>query len=423
MSFHGKWQSGQLLSRVTTDLSAIRRFAGFGLLFLVINILQVTAVTVVLLHMYWPLGLVVAFAAASGRVALDALREGLRRRVAAGPGRAGRPGHPRRGGRGRHPGDQVVRPQRSTSRSSTTPRRQQLHGTSHGQGPAGRPVLDLPRDDPQPRRRGRAAARRHRRRPGRPDARRAGRLHHADAVAGVAGRLARRDPGDGPGGDDRRRPHLRDLRHRARHRRPAGRRDRRAPRGHLRFEHVDFAFPDGPTSRCCATSTSTSSPARRSRSSAPPARARPPSRRWCRACTTSPPAGSPSTASTSATSTLEQPAHARRHGVRGADAVLDERPREPHARPRRRHRGRDRRGARGRAGRLRPRPAVGPRHPHRRAGHVALRRPAPAARAGPGRARPAARARARRPAVGPRRAHRDARRGGAAPRARRRRPA
>ena len=63
MSFHSKWQSGQLLSRVTTDLSAIRRFAGFGLLFLIINILQVTAVTAVLLHMYWPLGLVVAFAA------------------------------------------------------------------------------------------------------------------------------------------------------------------------------------------------------------------------------------------------------------------------------------------------------------------------------------------------------------------------
>ena len=63
MSFHSKWQSGQLLSRVTTDLSAIRRFAGFGLLFLIINVLQVTAVTAVLLHMYWPLGLVVAFAA------------------------------------------------------------------------------------------------------------------------------------------------------------------------------------------------------------------------------------------------------------------------------------------------------------------------------------------------------------------------
>ncbi|MET1062176.1 MAG: ABC transporter ATP-binding protein [Aeromicrobium sp.] len=64
MSFHSKWQSGQLLSRATTDLSAIRRFSGFGLLFLVINTLQVTTVTIVLLHMYWPLGLVVAATAA-----------------------------------------------------------------------------------------------------------------------------------------------------------------------------------------------------------------------------------------------------------------------------------------------------------------------------------------------------------------------
>jgi len=64
MSFHSKWGSGQLLSRATTDLAAIRRFSGFGLLFLIINILQVTAVTVVLLNMYWPLGLVVAATAA-----------------------------------------------------------------------------------------------------------------------------------------------------------------------------------------------------------------------------------------------------------------------------------------------------------------------------------------------------------------------
>ena len=63
MSFHTRWESGQLLSRATQDLSAIRRFSGFGLLFLVINVLQVTVVTGVLLHLYWPLGLVVAAAA------------------------------------------------------------------------------------------------------------------------------------------------------------------------------------------------------------------------------------------------------------------------------------------------------------------------------------------------------------------------
>ncbi len=62
MAFHGRWQSGQLLSRVTNDLSSIRRFFGFGLLFLVMNMLQLVVVTMVLLKMYWPLGLVVAAA-------------------------------------------------------------------------------------------------------------------------------------------------------------------------------------------------------------------------------------------------------------------------------------------------------------------------------------------------------------------------
>ena len=64
MGFHTRWQSGQLLSRATTDLSSIRRFSGFGMLFLLINVVQLVATTLVLLHMYWPLGLVVALAAA-----------------------------------------------------------------------------------------------------------------------------------------------------------------------------------------------------------------------------------------------------------------------------------------------------------------------------------------------------------------------
>ncbi|MFI7614738.1 ABC transporter ATP-binding protein [Nonomuraea terrae] len=63
MAFHGDWQSGQLLSRATTDLSTIRRFLGFGMLFLVMNILQVVTVIVLLLNKYWPLGLLVAASA------------------------------------------------------------------------------------------------------------------------------------------------------------------------------------------------------------------------------------------------------------------------------------------------------------------------------------------------------------------------
>ncbi len=59
MSFHGRWESGQLLSRVMNDLSTIRRFLSFGLVFLLLNMIQITVVTAILLAMYWPLGVVV----------------------------------------------------------------------------------------------------------------------------------------------------------------------------------------------------------------------------------------------------------------------------------------------------------------------------------------------------------------------------
>ncbi|MFG1706786.1 ABC transporter ATP-binding protein [Nonomuraea sp. M3C6] len=72
MGFHGDWQSGQLLSRATTDLSTIRRFLGFGMLFLVMNVLQLITVTVLLLNKYWPLGLLVA--ASSVPIVLVSLR-------------------------------------------------------------------------------------------------------------------------------------------------------------------------------------------------------------------------------------------------------------------------------------------------------------------------------------------------------------
>ena len=264
MSFHSQWQSGQLLSRATTDLSAIRRFFGFGMLFLVVNIRRSWSSRIVLLtctgRSVWSSPHVRA-----DRVALDALREGLRRRLAPRPGPAGRPRHPGRGGRGRHPGDQVVRPQRPTSPSSTTWQRPTLLDDQRGQGPAVGAVLDLPRDDPQPRRRRRAAARRDRRRPRRADARRARRVHHPDALAGVAGRLARRDPGDGPGGHDRGRAGARDLRHPARHRlrrRPRRPRAARPPALRARRLHLPRRVRH---SRSCATSTSTCAPGRDAR--------------------------------------------------------------------------------------------------------------------------------------------------------------
>jgi ATP-binding cassette, subfamily B, bacterial len=55
--FHDRWQSGQLLSRATTDLSAIRRFAGFGIVFLITNLITFVIVSVLLIHLNWWLGL------------------------------------------------------------------------------------------------------------------------------------------------------------------------------------------------------------------------------------------------------------------------------------------------------------------------------------------------------------------------------
>jgi ATP-binding cassette, subfamily B, bacterial len=58
--FHDSWQSGQLLSRATTDLSAIRRFAGFGVVFFIANIWTLVVVLALLIHLNWWLGLLTA---------------------------------------------------------------------------------------------------------------------------------------------------------------------------------------------------------------------------------------------------------------------------------------------------------------------------------------------------------------------------
>ncbi|BCB79896.1 hypothetical protein Pflav_063060 [Phytohabitans flavus] len=63
IGFHDQWQSGQLLSRVTTDLSVIRRFLSFGLVFLVVNLATYVTVVALLIHLRWPLGLLVAASA------------------------------------------------------------------------------------------------------------------------------------------------------------------------------------------------------------------------------------------------------------------------------------------------------------------------------------------------------------------------
>jgi ATP-binding cassette subfamily B protein len=60
VAFHDEWQTGQLLSRSTTDLGNIRRFLGFGAIFLVVNTVQYVVVMGLLIATYPPLGIVVA---------------------------------------------------------------------------------------------------------------------------------------------------------------------------------------------------------------------------------------------------------------------------------------------------------------------------------------------------------------------------
>ncbi|GAA2589723.1 ABC transporter ATP-binding protein [Dactylosporangium fulvum] len=63
IEFHDRWQSGQLLSRATADLSTIRRFLSFGLFFFVLNLGTYVAVSILLIHLYWPLGVFVTLSA------------------------------------------------------------------------------------------------------------------------------------------------------------------------------------------------------------------------------------------------------------------------------------------------------------------------------------------------------------------------
>jgi len=58
VEFHDRWQTGQLLSRTTTDLSTIRRFLGFGAIFFIVDAMQYLTVMALLIATYPPLGVV-----------------------------------------------------------------------------------------------------------------------------------------------------------------------------------------------------------------------------------------------------------------------------------------------------------------------------------------------------------------------------
>jgi ATP-binding cassette subfamily B protein len=59
-AFHDRWQSGQLLSRATTDLSAIRRFVSFGIVFMITSAASFITIVVLLIRLNLLLGLLTA---------------------------------------------------------------------------------------------------------------------------------------------------------------------------------------------------------------------------------------------------------------------------------------------------------------------------------------------------------------------------
>lgn len=61
VGFHDKWPSGQLLSRVTGDLSLIRRWLSFGLVLMVSNVITIVIGLVILVNYHWILGAIFIF--------------------------------------------------------------------------------------------------------------------------------------------------------------------------------------------------------------------------------------------------------------------------------------------------------------------------------------------------------------------------
>jgi ATP-binding cassette subfamily B protein len=56
VSFHDRWQSGQLLSRMMQDISLIRRWLAFGIVLLVVNIITIGVGSLILFRWHWALG-------------------------------------------------------------------------------------------------------------------------------------------------------------------------------------------------------------------------------------------------------------------------------------------------------------------------------------------------------------------------------
>ena len=59
MGFHKAWESGQLLSRIMSDLGLLRRFMSFGLVMLFMSALHIVVVLTIMLATLWQVGLAV----------------------------------------------------------------------------------------------------------------------------------------------------------------------------------------------------------------------------------------------------------------------------------------------------------------------------------------------------------------------------
>ena len=217
-AFHDEWQSGQLLSRATTDLGvdqALRRLRrGVPVHFCddvhrgdrPADHAQLVARPGHRGHVRPGAGLLLPV-----RAALQGARP-----PGAGPGR--RPDHAGRGGGHRRPGAQGARPRPRGGRGPPGPGGPARRDPGR-HGPAARRLLVHARPGAERGHRPGRRPRRDRGQPPRDDHRRARRLHHPGAAAGLAGRGARLRPR---------------LRRGGRHRRPAGAGDLRSPPGHHR---------------------------------------------------------------------------------------------------------------------------------------------------------------------------------------------
>ncbi|WP_127476849.1 ABC transporter ATP-binding protein [Microbacterium sulfonylureivorans] len=56
VSFHDKWQSGQLLSRMMQDISMLRRWMAFGIVLLVVNAITIVVGSALIFRWHWLLG-------------------------------------------------------------------------------------------------------------------------------------------------------------------------------------------------------------------------------------------------------------------------------------------------------------------------------------------------------------------------------